>query len=63
MEAYAAENEGLVALYAETQLTREEFDAMGKTVFRNYEQVRKKFDCEKAFPHIYEKVSHLGRSH
>ena len=29
---------------------------------RIYERVRKEYDCERAFPHIYEKISKLGRS-
>jgi hypothetical protein len=50
-----------VALYAETQLTREEFNEMLAFPLRNYARVRKEFGAEAAFPHIYEKISLLGR--
>ncbi len=29
---------------------------------RNYDRIRKELKCEDAFPHIYEKISKLGRS-
>lgn len=61
MEEHASKNNSFVALYAEVQLTREEFMERGAKVFQNYEFARKKYNCEKAFPHIYEKVSFLGR--
>ncbi len=50
-----------VALYAETQLSREEFDEMLAFPLRNYDKLRKELDCEDAFPHIYEKISRMGR--
>ena len=61
MELHASRNKAFLALYAEVQLTREEFTEWGRDVFRNYEAARKKYECEKAFPHVYDKVSHLGR--
>ena len=62
MERHAIDHEGYVALYAETQLTFEEFNEMFAENFKTYTHLRKEMDCEKAFPHVYEKVSKLGRS-
>ena len=62
MERYAIDHEGYVAPYAETQLTFEEFNEMFEFQLRNYHKLRKEYDCEKAFPHVYEKISKLGRS-
>ena len=61
MERYAIENDAYAALYAETQLTFEEFYEMFGFNLRNYDKLRKELDCEKAFPHVYEKISKLGR--
>ena len=62
IEKYCIDNGGHVALYGETQLTREEFYQMFHPNIGKYDAVRKQYDCEKAFPHVYEKVSSLGRS-
>ena len=62
MERYAIDHEGYVAPYAETQLTLEEFNEMFNFQLENYRKLRKEFDCEKAFPHVYEKISKLGRN-
>jgi len=62
MERYAIDHEGYVAPYAETQLTFEEFNEMFDFQLKNYHKLRKEFDCEKAFPHVYEKISKLGRN-
>ena len=48
--------------YAETQLTFEEFNEMFSFSLRIYKQLRKEMECENAFPHVYEKISKLGRS-
>jgi len=61
MERYAIDHNSYVALYAETQLTREEFDEMFDFNLRNYYVQREKYNCEGAFPHVYEKISKLGR--
>ncbi len=50
-----------MALYAETQLSREDFDEMLAFPLRNYDRIRKELGCEDAFPHIYDKISKLGR--
>ncbi len=62
MERYATNYGGYVAPYAETQLTFEEFNEMFGYSLKNYDRLRKEMDCEKAFPHVYEKISKLGRS-
>ena len=61
MEKFCADRKGYAALYSETQLTREEFDNMFSSLLGAYEKVRKDLQCEKAFPHVYQKVSKLGR--
>jgi len=50
------------APYAETQLTREEFSEMFGVAQQKYQKLREELNCEKAFPHVYEKISKLGRS-
>lgn len=62
MERYAINHQGYVAPYAETQLTLEEFDEMFGFNLKIYYKMRKQWNCEKAFPHVYEKISKLGRS-
>lgn len=62
MERYAIDRKSYVALYAETQLTRKDFDEMFEFNLRNYDKMRKRYGCEKAFPHVYEKISKLGRT-
>ena len=62
MERFAIDHGAYVAPYAETQLTLEEYYEMFSFNVRIYEKVRKDLGCEIAFPHIYEKISKLGRS-
>ena len=62
VEKFCIENGGHVGLYGETQLTREEFYQMFRPNIDQYDVIRKRYDCEKAFPHVYEKISKLGRS-
>merc|ERR1712223_1340083 len=62
IEKYLIENQGFVALYGETELNIEEFYKMFEDVQNNYDRLRKKYDCEKAFPHVYNKISKLGRN-
>ncbi|TRY78727.1 hypothetical protein TCAL_09304 [Tigriopus californicus] len=59
-EKYMIDNEGFPALYAETQFTEEEFRQMVN--LDTYERLRRELNCEGAFPHLYEKVSKLGRT-
>ena len=62
IERYLIENRGFVALYGETELSIEEFYEMFEDVRNNYDRLRKRYDCEKAFPHVYNKISKLGRN-
>ena len=62
MERYATDHDGYVAPYAETQLTFEEFNEMFAHGLKIYDKLRKLNNSEKAFPHVYEKISKLGRS-
>lgn len=62
IEKFLIENGGFAALYGETELTKDEFYEMFADARNNYDRVRKKYDCERAFPHVYEKISKLGRN-
>ncbi len=62
MEDFTIKKKGFIGLYAESQLTLGEFKTMiGPENDNLYDSVRKRFDCERAFPHRYEKISNLGR--
>ena len=61
MEKFLLKNQGFAALYGETELTKEEFYEMFVDA-KNYDLLRKKYDCEEAFPHVYDKISKLGRN-
>lgn len=62
MERYAINYGAYAAVYAETQLSYDEFYEMFGFNLRHYDKLRKSLvDCEKAFPHVYEKISSLGR--
>ena len=43
-------------------LCREEFSEMFGVAQQKYQKLREELNCEKAFPHVYEKISKLGRS-
>jgi len=62
MESYTTECNGFAALYAETKLTYEEYSKMFACFLRVYDSVRRKYNCEKAFPHVYHKISSQGRT-
>ena len=62
IENFLLENQGFVALYGETELSIEEFYLMFEDAKNNYDRIRKKYDCENAFPHVYTKISKLGRN-
>jgi len=62
IENFLLENQGFVALYGETELSIEEFYLMFEDAKNNYDRVRKQYDCENAFPHVYTKISKLGRN-
>jgi len=46
-------------LYADTYMTREEFREMFD--MEHYDRIRRKYNCEDAFPEIYDKVSMSAR--
>lgn len=46
-------------LYADMYMTREEFRQMFD--HKLYDQTRKKYNCEDAFPEVYDKVSKAAR--
>ena len=62
IEKWLIQNEGFVALYGETELTKEQFYEMFDDARNHYDRLRKKYDCENAFPHVYNKISKLGRN-
>lgn len=62
MERFTIENDGFVFLYAETALTKVEFARMFYTYNTIYEEVRSKYNCQEAFPHVYDKISTVGRN-
>ena len=62
IEKWLLQNEGFVALYGETELTKEHFYEMFEDARNHYDRLRKKYDCEDAFPHVYNKISRLGRN-
>lgn len=59
VEKFVIQNHGFQMLYADTYMTREEF----RTMFDHklYDEVRKKWNCIKAFPEVYDKVSKAAR--
>ncbi|XP_076029623.1 delta(24)-sterol reductase-like [Oratosquilla oratoria] len=54
MEKFTREVGGYPFLYADTFMTREEFDQMFDMTA--YEQMRKKYQAEGAFPHLFDKT-------
>ena len=62
LESACIEEGGFMFMYADTRITRSQFNTMYATYSAKYEAVRKEFDCESAFPHVYEKISKLGRT-
>ena len=56
MERFTIRENGFQALYARTSLNRDDFDKMFHHYLQVYNAARKKYRCDEAFPHIYEKV-------
>ncbi|KAJ8962634.1 hypothetical protein NQ318_001027 [Aromia moschata] len=54
MEKFTREVGGFSFLYADIFMTREEFEVMFDLTL--YEQVRKKYGAQRAFPHLFDKV-------
>ena len=57
MEQWCLKRGGFVALYAETFLTKEEFQQMffDEHYKNHYEHVIREYGCDEAFPQLYEK--------
>ena len=47
-------------MYADSYMTKEEFEEMFDHTL--YYEMRQKYDCLKAFPNVYEKVSKAART-
>ena len=47
-------------MYADSYMTKDEFEAMFDLSL--YKEMRAKYDCEKAFPHVYQKVNKAARA-
>ena len=62
LERFVMDRKGFVAMYAETLLTREDLYEMFCFYLANYDEMRKKYNCEKAFPHMYDKISSAARN-
>ncbi|XP_069944164.1 delta(24)-sterol reductase-like isoform X3 [Cherax quadricarinatus] len=54
LERFTADMGGYPFLYADTFMTRKEFEEMFDLTA--YEQVRHKYNAERAFPHLYDKI-------
>ena len=61
MERWCLDRGGFVALYAETFLTKKEFIKMFEVPLKYYDELRKKYECDGAFPHSYDKISSNAR--
>ena len=61
MERWCIDREGFVALYAETFLTRAEFTKMFDVQLKYYDELRKEYGLEGAFPKSYDKISTTAR--
>lgn len=55
MEEFTRENGGAPFLYADTFMTRKEFEESFDLTL--YNKLRKKYSCEGHFPHVYDKTS------
>ena len=61
MERWCVEHAGYVALYAETFLTKTEFTKMFYVQLKYYDELRKKYGLNEAFPESYDKISCAAR--
>jgi len=61
-EKFATDTGGFAALYAETDMTFQEYCKMFYGNSKDYDSLRKKWNCDKGFPHVYDKISKKGRS-
>ena len=61
MERWCLEREAYVALYAETLLTKGEFEKMFHEYMLYEDEIRKEYGLNGAFPERYEKISRSAR--
>lgn len=59
IERHVIDSDGFQMMYADTYMTREEFRMMFDHSL--YDELRKKMNCEQAFPEVYDKVSKSAR--
>ncbi|KAK4014273.1 hypothetical protein OUZ56_026805 [Daphnia magna] len=59
VESFVRSVNGFQMLYADSYMTEAEFHSMFDHTL--YNQMRKKYDCDKAFPRVYGKVSRAAR--
>lgn len=59
LEAFVMEKKGFQMLYADSYLSREDFRKMFDHEL--YDRMRKRLDCEEAFPEVYDKVNRKVR--
>ncbi|CAH0562714.1 unnamed protein product [Brassicogethes aeneus] len=60
IEKFVSDKSGFQMLYADTYTTREEFRKMFDHTL--YDKLRTKFQCQQAFPEVYDKVSKEART-
>lgn len=60
MERFVIDNHGYQALYAVTYMNKDEFREMFDHTL--YDQLRKKYNAEDAFPDVYTKVANKRKS-
>ncbi len=61
LEQFTIESGGFVGLYAETAISKTEFLSMFRSYNKDYDVIRRKYGSDKAFPHVYDKISTVGR--
>ena len=60
VEEFVRKNKGFQMMYADSYMTRDEFEGMFDC--RLYEEMRAKYGCQGAFPHVYDKVNKKARA-
>ena len=59
VEKFVRDVKGFQALYADTYMTKQEFREMFDHTM--YDVIRAKYQCDKAFPEIFDKISKAAR--
>ncbi len=60
IESFVQDKRGFQMLYADSYLTREEFEAMYDLTL--YREMRARYACDGAFPEVYNKICKKARS-